>query len=76
MSYAAFTRGASDDASDDVHIVMMAQGGKRGLGRYIKKKGLDPLETYGPPVLQARQQLQKAGEIMGAPGGSCMFFSG
>ena len=36
------------------------------MGRYIKKKGLDPLDTYVPPVLQARQQLLKSGEIMGA----------
>lgn len=38
----------------------------RGLDRYIKKKGLDPIDTYVPPVLQARDQLLKAGEIMGA----------
>jgi hypothetical protein len=44
----------------------MLQGGGRGLNRYIKKKSLDPLDTYVPPVLQARQQLQKSGEIMGA----------
>lgn len=42
------------------------QGWGRGIGRYIKKKALDPLDTYVPPVLQARQQLLKAGEIMGA----------
>lgn len=28
-----------------------------GLGRYIKKKTLDPLETYVPLVLQAQEQL-------------------
>jgi hypothetical protein len=44
----------------------MSQGGGRGLNRYIKKKSLDPLDTYVPPVLQARQQLQKSGDIMGA----------
>ena len=44
----------------------LLQGGGRGLNRYIKKKSLDPLDTYVPPVLQARQQLQKSGEIMGA----------
>ena len=27
---------------------------------------MDPIDAYIPPVLQARQQLQKAGEVMGA----------
>lgn len=36
-----------------------------GLSRYLKRKGLDPVDSYIPPVLQARQQLQKAGEVMG-----------
>ena len=39
---------------------------KRGLGRYIKKKAKAPLETYVPAVLQARGQMLKAGEVMGA----------
>jgi hypothetical protein len=28
-----------------------------GINKYIKKKQLDPLETYVPLVLEARQQL-------------------
>ena len=39
---------------------------KRGLDRYIKKKAKAPLETYVPAVLQARGQMLKAGEVMGA----------
>ena len=39
---------------------------KRGLDRYIKKKGKAPLETYVPAVLQARGQMLKAGDVMGA----------
>lgn len=37
---------------------------KRGLARYIKKKKLDPLESYVPPVIAARNQLKQAGSIM------------
>ena len=37
---------------------------KRIFGRYIKKKKLDPLETYVPSVLQARLQLETAGRVM------------
>lgn len=36
----------------------------RGLARYIRKKRLDPLETYVPVVLSARSQLVSAGEVM------------
>ena len=39
---------------------------RRGLDRYIKKKGKAPLETYVPAVLQARGQMLKAGDVMGA----------
>jgi hypothetical protein len=39
---------------------------RRGLERYIKKKAKAPLETYVPAVLQARGQMLKAGEVMGA----------
>lgn len=38
---------------------------RRGMSKYIKKKALDPIEGYLPPVLQARKQLVKSGEIMG-----------
>lgn len=38
---------------------------RRGLSKYIKRKALDPIDSYLPPVLQARKQLVKAGEIMG-----------
>ncbi len=41
---------------------------RRGLDRYIKKKGKAPLETYVPAVLQARGQMLKAGDVMGAEG--------
>ena len=34
------------------------------MNRYIKKKQLDPLETYVPSVLQARLQLETAGRVM------------
>lgn len=39
---------------------------RRGLDRYIKKKAKAPLETYVPAVLEARNQMLKAGEVMGA----------
>ncbi|KAF5836006.1 hypothetical protein DUNSADRAFT_6576 [Dunaliella salina] len=38
---------------------------ERGLAKYIKKKALDPLETYVPVILEAREQLLEAGEVMG-----------
>ncbi|BDA41458.1 hypothetical protein COCOBI_02-2380 [Coccomyxa sp. Obi] len=38
---------------------------RRGIGRYIKKKALDPLITYVPAVLQAQKQLLNAGQLMG-----------
>jgi len=37
---------------------------RRGIGRYIKKKSLEPLETYVPAVVAARNQLRRAGTIM------------
>ena len=44
------------------------EGSRRpGLGRYIKKKKLEPLETYVPAVVAARNQLQRAGSIMSEP---------
>lgn len=41
-----------------------ASTSNRGLARYIRKKRLDPLETYVPVVLSARSQLVSAGEVM------------
>ncbi|KAG2435721.1 hypothetical protein HXX76_006918 [Chlamydomonas incerta] len=35
----------------------------RGLDRYIRRKALDPLETYVPLVLEARALLAKAKDI-------------
>ena len=32
--------------------------------KYIKRKDLDPLETYVPPVMAARDQLQKSAAIL------------
>lgn len=43
-----------------------SQAAPGGLGRYIKRKSMDPLETYVPAVLQARSQLLQAGAVMGA----------
>eukprot|EP00967_Tisochrysis_lutea_P013895 scaffold15568_cov19-Tisochrysis_lutea.AAC.2 len=37
---------------------------ERGLAMYIKKKALDPLETYVPVILEAREQLLEAGEAL------------
>lgn len=42
-----------------------SQADSGGIGRYIKKKSMDPLETYVPAVLQARSQLLAAGDVMG-----------
>ena len=43
------------------------QGGRggRGMDRYIRRKQLDPLETYVPVVLASQDQLLQAGEVMG-----------
>ena len=37
----------------------------RGFSRYVKKRKLDPLDTYIPSLLQARLQLEAAGKVMG-----------
>ena len=37
----------------------------RGLAKYIKKKQLDPLVTYVPLLLEARDQLIRTGRVMG-----------
>ena len=50
-----------------MHVVQAdpeSSSSRRGMNRYIKKKQLDPLETYVPSVLQARLQLQAAGRVM------------
>jgi hypothetical protein len=35
------------------------------MDRYIRRKQLDPLETYVPVVLAAKDQLAQAGEFLG-----------
>jgi hypothetical protein len=35
------------------------------LGRYIKKKKLDPLDSYVPLVIEAQQQLQQLPPLFG-----------
>eukprot|EP00884_Botryococcus_braunii_P015979 jgi/Botrbrau1/3064/Bobra.0070s0057.1 len=37
---------------------------EQGLTRYIRKRKLDPLDTYVPTVLRAKMQLIEAGTIM------------
>ena len=37
----------------------------RGFARYVKKRKLDPLDSYIPSLLQARLQLETAGRVMG-----------
>ena len=37
----------------------------RGFSRYVKKRKLDPLDSYIPALLQARLQLETAGKVMG-----------
>lgn len=37
---------------------------QRGLSRYIKRKRLEPLETYVPAVMAAQSQLALAGLAM------------
>merc|ERR1719284_468586 len=41
-----------------------ARAAERGLGAYIKKRRLDPLETYIPPVLAARAELVQLKELI------------
>jgi hypothetical protein len=40
--------------------------GSRGLDAYIRKKQLDPLDTYVPLVLEAREQLARASDLVEA----------
>ncbi|KAG1663207.1 hypothetical protein FOA52_011300 [Chlamydomonas sp. UWO 241] len=44
----------------------MATLAAQGFGRYIKRKQLDPLETYVPLVLEAQAQLAASGGLMGS----------
>lgn len=44
--------------------MMVAQG----LDRYVKKKKLDPLDTYVPLVLEARDVLAELDDVMGEQG--------
>ena len=37
----------------------------QGLDRYVKKKKLDPLVTYVPLVLEAREVLDELEQVMG-----------
>ena len=46
-------------------LLQAVEGSERkGMGRYVKKKKLDPLDTYVPAVIAAKNQLQRAGGIM------------
>ena len=50
---------------------------KAGLNRYVKKKKLERLDTYVPPLLEARGQLIRVGRVMrewkGVVVCACMF---
>jgi hypothetical protein len=37
---------------------------KAGLSSYIKKKKLERLDTYVPPLLEAKDQLIRVGRVM------------
>lgn len=39
----------------------------QGLERYVRKKKMDPLDTYVPLVLEARERLAGLGSVMGKP---------
>eukprot|EP00873_Tetraselmis_striata_P039013 jgi/Tetstr1/459277/TSEL_004677.t1 len=39
----------------------------RGMDAYIKKKGMEPLDSYVPPVLAARDQLDGTLPLLGDP---------
>lgn len=41
-----------------------ALASERGMNQYVKRKRSDPLETYIPPLIAARIQLQQAMEVM------------
>lgn len=49
-------------------VVSAATGGNpaitRGLGKYVKKKQLDKIDTYLPPLFLARDQLIRVGRVM------------
>ena len=48
-----------------VALQSAAQSYQRGISRYVRTKQLDDLESYVPLVIEARSQLQKAGNLMG-----------
>ena len=35
-----------------------------GLAKYVKRKRMDRVDTYLPPLLQARDQLVRIGRVM------------
>eukprot|EP00955_Chlamydomonas_euryale_P094451 364860-Chlamydomonas_euryale.AAC.2 len=48
-----------------MHRTHASNADARTQHRYVKKKKLDPLDTYVPLALEARQQLLTAGATMG-----------
>ncbi|CAG9467491.1 unnamed protein product [Pedinophyceae sp. YPF-701] len=44
----------------------LASGG-RGIDKYIRKRKLDPLETYLPPMIQGREQVLLVAEVLDDP---------
>lgn len=36
----------------------------KGLSKYVKKKKLDDIDTYVPPLLRAREQMIRVGRVM------------
>ena len=36
----------------------------KGLGKYVKRKKLDRIDTYVPPLFRARDQLIRIGRVM------------
>lgn len=42
----------------------------QGMNRYIRKRKLDPLDTYVPSVLRAKSQLIEVGNVMGTDNSS------
>lgn len=36
-----------------------------GLGAYLKKKALDPLDSYVTPLIKAKKELKSSGEVAG-----------
>lgn len=44
----------------------------KGLGKYVKRKKLDRIDTYVPPLFRARDQLIRIGRVMCTM--QCVFF--